>query len=68
MIENPNWTAYNAAQSEEKTPFAELLADLCSIVLCKVLAHDICVLIQAIQAFNAKLVFVPRNAAYLIAR
>jgi transposase len=27
-----NWTAYNAAQSEEKTRFAELLADLCSTV------------------------------------
>jgi hypothetical protein len=29
---SPNWTAYNAAQSEEKTRFAELLADLCSTV------------------------------------
>jgi transposase len=27
---NPNWTAYNTAQSEEKARFAELLADLCS--------------------------------------
>ena len=24
-----NWTAYNAAQSEEKTRFGVLLADLC---------------------------------------
>lgn len=32
MIESPNWTAYNAAQSEEKTRFAELLADLCGTV------------------------------------
>jgi hypothetical protein len=30
MIDTQNWTAYNAAQSEEKTRFAELLADLCS--------------------------------------
>lgn len=27
-----NWTAYNAAQQEEKSRFAELLADLCSSV------------------------------------
>jgi transposase len=27
-----NWTAYNAAQSEEKTRFVALLADLCSTV------------------------------------
>jgi len=27
-----NWTAYNAAQQEEKTRFAELLADLCHSV------------------------------------
>jgi transposase len=27
-----NWTAYNAAQSEEKTRFAALLSDLCSLV------------------------------------
>ena len=32
MIESPNWTAYNAAQSEEKTRFVALLADLCSTV------------------------------------
>jgi hypothetical protein len=31
-MERPNWTAYNAAQSEEKTQFAALLADLCSTV------------------------------------
>src|ERR671916_627575 len=31
-MESPNWTAYNAAQSEEKTRFAELLADLCRTV------------------------------------
>ena len=30
MIESYNWTAYNAAQSEEKTRFVALLADLCS--------------------------------------
>jgi transposase len=30
VIGSPNWTAYNAAQSEEKTRFAGLLADLCS--------------------------------------
>src|SRR5919202_3329625 len=29
-MDSPNWTAYNAAQVEEKTCFAELLADLCS--------------------------------------
>jgi hypothetical protein len=29
---SPDWTAYNAAQSEEKHRFAELLADLCSTV------------------------------------
>lgn len=29
-MEGPNWTAYNAAQVEEKTRFAELLADLCA--------------------------------------
>src|ERR687889_2160902 len=29
---SPNWTAYNAAQSEEKHRFVELLADLCSTV------------------------------------
>ena len=32
MIESQNWTAYNAAQSEEKTRFVALLADLCSTV------------------------------------
>src|SRR5215210_3682444 len=31
-MESPNWTAYNAAQSEEKHRFVELLADLCSTV------------------------------------
>ena len=30
MIESPNWTAYNAAQVEEKRRFVELLADLCA--------------------------------------
>jgi transposase len=30
MIDTPNWTAYNAAQVEEKARFAELLADLCA--------------------------------------
>lgn len=30
MIESPNWTAYNASQVEEKSRFAELLADLCA--------------------------------------
>jgi transposase len=29
---SPNWTAYNAAQSEKKTRFVELLADLCNTV------------------------------------
>jgi Transposase DDE domain len=29
---SPNWTSYNAAQSEEKHRFVELLADLCSTV------------------------------------
>ena len=29
MIESRDWTAYNAAQSEEKARFAVLLADLC---------------------------------------
>ncbi len=32
MIESANWTAYNAAQSEEKTRFVALLSDLCSTV------------------------------------
>jgi hypothetical protein len=32
MIRSPNWTAYNAAQSEEKTRFLVLLADLCNTV------------------------------------
>jgi transposase len=31
-MDSPNWTAYNAAQSEEKTRFVELLADLCSTI------------------------------------
>src|SRR5829696_5155120 len=31
-MESPNWTAYNAAQSEEKRRFVELLADLCNTV------------------------------------
>jgi transposase len=31
-MESPNWTAYNAAQSEEKHRFVELLADLCNTV------------------------------------
>src|SRR5918994_2300002 len=31
-MESPNWTAYNAAQSEEKTRFVALLADLCNTV------------------------------------
>jgi hypothetical protein len=31
-MDSPNWTAYNAAQSEEKTRFVELLADLCRTV------------------------------------
>jgi hypothetical protein len=29
---NPDWTVYNAAQSEEKRRFVELLADLCSTI------------------------------------
>jgi hypothetical protein len=29
---SPNWTAYNAAQSEEKTRFVALLADLCNTI------------------------------------
>ena len=36
--------------------------------LCKVLAHNICVLIQAMHTFNIEPVFVPRDAAYLTAR
>ncbi len=32
MIESTNWTAYNAAQSEEKTRFVALLSDLCATV------------------------------------
>jgi transposase len=32
VIESLNWTNYNAAQSEEKHRFVELLADLCSTV------------------------------------
>src|SRR5215213_10211897 len=32
MIESQNWAAYNAAQSEEKTRFVALLADLCSTI------------------------------------
>jgi transposase len=32
VIESRNWTAYNAAQSEEKTRFVALLADLCNTV------------------------------------
>src|SRR5436190_23946459 len=31
-MDSPNWTAYNAAQSEEKSRFVELLADLCNII------------------------------------
>ena len=31
-MDSLNWTAYNAAQSEEKTRFVELLADLCRTV------------------------------------
>ncbi len=31
-MESPNWTAYNAAQSEEKTRFVALLADLCNTI------------------------------------
>ncbi len=33
MIETRNWTAYNIAQSEEKSRFVALLADLCSGVV-----------------------------------
>jgi hypothetical protein len=32
VTETPNWTAHNAAQSEEKRRFVELLADLCNTV------------------------------------
>ncbi len=32
MIESRNWTAYNSAQSEEKSRFVALLADLCSTI------------------------------------
>jgi hypothetical protein len=32
--------------------------------LCKVLAHNVCVLIQAMHAFNIEPVFVPRSAVY----
>lgn len=32
MRETATWTAYNAAQSEEKTRFVALLADLCNTV------------------------------------
>src|SRR5215207_2115987 len=32
VIESQNWTTYNAAQSEEKHRFVELLADLCNTV------------------------------------
>ena len=32
MIESYNWTAYNAAQTEEKHRFVALLADLCSSI------------------------------------
>jgi transposase len=32
VIESQNWTAYNAAQTEEKRRFVELLADLCSTI------------------------------------
>ncbi len=38
---------------------------LCKV---KVLAHNICVLIQAMHAFNIEPLFVPRNAAYPTAR
>src|SRR5215210_108694 len=31
-MESPNWTSYNAAQSEEKHRFVELLADLCNTI------------------------------------
>ncbi len=36
--------------------------------LCRVLAHNICVLIQAMHAFNVEPLFAPRNAAYPTAR
>ena len=36
--------------------------------LCKVLAHNICVLVQTIHTFNIEPVFVPRNATYLTAK
>src|SRR5215211_217001 len=32
MIESQNWTAYNAAQSEEKSRFVVLLSDLCKTI------------------------------------
>ncbi len=32
MLDTPNWTAYNAAQTEEKARFVVLLADLCKTV------------------------------------
>src|SRR5215212_1550213 len=32
MVDTQNWTAYNTASCEEKSRFAELLADLCSTV------------------------------------
>ena len=32
MIDTPNWSAYNAAQSEEKARFARLLSDLCGSI------------------------------------
>ena len=35
--------------------------------LCKVLAHNVCVLIQAMHTFNIEPVFVSREAAYLAA-
>ena len=37
-------------------------------VLCKVLAHNICVLIQAMHAFNIEPLFAPRSAAYPTAK
>src|SRR5215211_6957209 len=36
--------------------------------LCKVLAHNICVLVQAIHTFNIEPLFAPRNAAYPTSR
>jgi transposase len=36
--------------------------------LCKVLAHNVCVLIQAIHTFNIEPVFLPRSPAYLNAK